>query len=53
MAQAIGKINAMHSLRAHIIQGVQNALCQPDVDLEELCQVLAQLVLQYVDAFQF
>ena len=50
VAQAIGKVNAMHNVQAHIVQGVQNALHQPDVNSKELCQDLAQLVLQQVDA---
>ena len=49
VAQAIRKVNAKHNLRVHIVQGIKNALHQPDMNSEELCQHLAQLVLQQVD----
>ena len=50
MAQAIRKVDSMEDLRAHFVKSVQNTFQQYHLSYEELCETLAQLVLQTVDA---
>ena len=47
VAQAIRKVDAMGDLRSHIVKGVQNALQQHSGHTDELCETLAQLVIQH------
>ncbi len=48
--RAIRQMNTLDNLRAHIVRGVQSALQLYTANPEKLCESVAQLVLQNVDA---
>jgi hypothetical protein len=50
MNQAIGKVDSMEHFRQHFVKSVQNTLQQYEFSSGELCETLAQLVLQQTDA---
>jgi len=50
VTQAIRKVDILEALRVHIVEGMQTALHQYDVNSRELYESLAQLVLQSANA---